>query len=369
MEKKSARPIARRILVGGALAGVILGVTDGDEHRLPRPVTDYRQEFAEFFTPGSVGNANSRPLLNQEILDAQREYFLKNREYLRQAYRDSRTVIDLGDRNFVASIVRGNSDAAVVSAAEYGNPLNRLGVVRHLGVRALVDPGAAAVYLPANIHGQNNLNYSTDERGQLERGDSSPFTRRVEAALAYAGVRGAVHGYGISQSADFMPAWAACTDHDVQSLSLTETPFLEGQLAPDSMLRVALSSDRLEDYYKLSRQGITDEALTNDGAFSLADFVRGAMFDDDNRAMLSYMNARQVEQDLGAFRTARPDAGLTMIWGGVSRVSPHRYNRAIARQLGNDRAEYFEAYNADHVMTNAYAVVAAGALRAKLLAA
>jgi pimeloyl-ACP methyl ester carboxylesterase len=361
--------VSRRTLFTGIAGAGVLGLLHSDTPATSRGPMTYESQFPEMFVHGSEFNPDSEPLLNQNILDTQREYFDQNKEYLREAFWQSKTVIDLGDRAFVASIVRGESDSAVVSAAEYGNPLNRLGVVRHLGVRAVVDPQATSIYLPANIRGQNNLNYSADEREHLDRGDHSPFTRRVEAVLGYAGVRGPIHAYGLSQSADFMPAWAINTDHEVLDLALIETPFLEDQFAVDSMLRVALSAGQLEEYYEMSRLGNVDEALTNDGTFSFNDFVLGALFDPDNQAMLTFMNERNVAKDIVQFRKDRPDAGLVMVSGGRSQVSPPAKNRAIARAMQGTRSEFHEAGNANHDMTNAYGVVAAASLRAYELAA
>ncbi len=367
-EKSSFGQITRRSLLMGATGAGVATMLHSDTREAPRGPMTYQSQFPELFVTGSYLNPDSEPLLNQDILNRQRNYFSNNREHLREAFWQSKTIIDLGDRAFTASIVRGESDEAVVSAAEYGNPLNRLGVVRHLGLRAVSARDATAIYLPANIRGQNNLNYSPEEREQLEKGDHSPFTRRIEATLAQVGIRGAVHAYGISQSADFMPAWAMHTDHDVQDLALVETPFLQGQFAADSMLRVALSGDELEQYYQMSRLGITDEALTNDGTFSFGDFVAGATLDQNNRAMLAYMNARKVDEDIKQLRIQRPDMGLVSVWGGRSQVSPSDINKDLARDMRGTRSEFHEAYNGDHVMTNAYAVVAAASLRAKQLA-
>lgn len=307
-------------------------------------------------------------LLTEDIIETQREYYARNKAHFAQGHEESTRTISLGGSEFRAVALRGESDETIVIGGEYGNANSIQAYTRAMGIRAVLGPEASLVLLPNNTLGENNLNFSPLERSMVHEGVAKPYVDRYKKALAHIGAEDqAVHIVGMSLGATTGAALAADKDVRARSLAMIEPPYLEGSTLK-SAIDFGQSGAQLGRNIEISQQGMEEfDALKLDGPLGFARFGIGSMT-PSNLASLSFMKHHDTKEDIQQVAYSPRNIGFVSAWGTEARVSPVTTNRVIAASYaGHPRGEFVEIQGADHSVTNAHAVVAALANRAKSL--
>ena len=81
----------------------------------------------------------------------------------------------------------GNSDKAVLVLSEFGTKdLPRL-IAKAMITRNMVDPEATLIIQPSSVIGEDNMNFSYDERRELSGGKLQPYIGRIATVMASLG--------------------------------------------------------------------------------------------------------------------------------------------------------------------------------------
>lgn len=221
-------------------------------------------------------------------------------------------------------------DSAFFVPAEYANGHSASAIVRACVARELSGREGPIVLLRNDDWGHDNLNFTHEERQQLADGDAGPFFFRADAALAKV-LRGSVlpvQAMGFSLGAASVVPWAAMTQHSLQSVSLLEPPHLHGRnLYTDVLPAFYQSSRTLAQTFADSMQGVSIRGIEQPG--SMIDFARAALLDPDNRATGYYLHDVDTTSSIQQLVASRPEIGLFVTWGSLSRVSLPEINRAM----------------------------------------
>ncbi|HCH34428.1 MAG: hypothetical protein UY35_C0018G0025 [Candidatus Saccharibacteria bacterium GW2011_GWC2_48_9] len=309
-------------------------------------------------------------ILSQKLIDQQREYYEQHKNQFADMLEDSTAAIKLsGDEHFRAVALTGeNSDETIVIGGEFGNGRTLASFTRAMGIRAVLSPEASLVLLPNNTLGENNLNLSGRERLRLRNGRALPYSDRYRRALDYIDAsESRLHIVGMSLGATTGAAFARTSDIDLGSATLVESPLLSG--SPLSVAKDFLTSGaQLSQNIEISQQNIEDfDAIAGDGFAGFARFGAGAL-SPSNIAALELMRNRDTADDINGLIAKHEHAGVVTAWGTKANVSPRADNQRIASlHADNPWFQGVEIKGADHSVTNAHAVVAALALRAKQL--
>lgn len=265
-------------------------------------------------------------------------------------------------------IVPGESPETIVIGGEYGNGNSLPVYVRALGIRAIVNPESTLVILPNNTVGEDNLDLTTKERQSIASGNADPYIHRFKKLLESTDTSDdqPIHVVGMSLGATIGAALASEADVNTRSLTLVEPPHLSGGIA-SSMAKFVTSGGQLDQNIKMSKQDIEGfDVLDMAGLRGLVEFGIGSL-SRDNLASLSLIRNRDINHDIIWTQDLHPDAGVVNAYGTKAQVSPIAANRRLAERHQSSRFQSFELTGADHSVTNAHAVVAALAKRAKEL--
>lgn len=309
-------------------------------------------------------------ILSQKLINQQREYYEHHKNQFTDMLEDSTTEIALpDDERFRAVALTGeNSDETIVIGGEFGNGRTLASFTRAMGIRAVLSPEASLVLLPNNTLGENNLNLNGRERLRLRNGRTLPYSDRYRRALDHIDAsESQLHVVGMSLGATTGAAFARTTDIDLGSATFVESPLLSGSplgVAKDFVTSGAQLSRNIE----ISQQNIEDfDAIAGDGIAGFARFGTGAL-SPSNIAALELMRNRNTADDIHGLIAKYEHAGVITAWGTEANVSPRTDNQRIASiNADNPWFQGIEIKGADHSVTNAHAVVAALALRARQL--
>lgn len=315
------------------------------------------------------GSLSRDGILTDEVIDAQRKYYRDNHAGFAHELEESTRTLELGGTQFRAVVVRGEAPETIVIGGEYGNANSIQAYTRAMGIRAVLGPEASLVLLPNNTLGENNLQFSHSERQKIARGDDTPYTERYKTALAEVGSDDTqLHIVGMSLGATTGSALAAESDINLSSLTLVEPPYLSGSVLAIAA-KFAQSGGQLPQNIEISKQGIPDfSSIELDSTLGFARFGIGSL-SPSNLASLNFMKHHSTGYDLFLAKALHENTGLVVAYGTEAQISPVATNEAIAANYIHDpRTKFVEIPDADHSVTNAHAVVAALALRAKSLA-
>ena len=307
-------------------------------------------------------------VLTDEIVEEQKSYYEANKSNLADGLEKHTRVIDLNDSQVRGVIVPGESPESIIIGGEYGNANTLPAYVRAMGIRAIVSPESSLILLPNNTFGENNLGFTPQERQEITKGNAEPYTYRFKKLLDRANtpVDQATHVVGMSLGATTGAAFAAEGDVNTRSLTLIEPPHLSGSI-PSIMTKFVTSGGQLDLNVEMSRQGIEDfDTISDSGVLSIVKFGLGSL-SKDNLASLSLLRNRDIEYDIMWAQDVHHGIGIVNAYGTEAHVSPTKANRILAKRRKSDSFQSFELTGADHSVTNAHAVVAALAKRAKEL--
>lgn len=314
-----------------------------------------------------------RGILTDEIVDTQREYYERNKTHFARGLEESTRTFELGDRRFRAVSIRGESDDVIIIGSEYANANFLHTYVRAMGLRAILSPAASMVLVPNNKAGEDNLALSANEKTLLRRGDATPFIDRYRQATTQSGIsdNALTHVIGMSLGAATGLPYAAHPDTPTQTTTLVETPFLSDMNLRDMVMALKNGTSQMGNNLAMSRQGIEDfPAIDLDTRIIPTVRYYAGVLLSSNLATAQLMRHRDAADDIAALRHNHPASGLVVAYGTEAQISPIATNEAIAADyVDNPHTEFVDIPGADHSVTNAHAVVAALALRAKSLAA
>jgi len=309
-------------------------------------------------------------ILSPELIDQQRKYYEQHKNQFADMLEDSTAAIELSDdERFRAVALKGeNSDETIVIGGEFGNGRTLASFTRAMGIRAVLSPEASLVLLPNNTLSENNLNLNVHELLRLRKGYAFPYSERYRRAIGHIEAsKSRLHIVGMSLGATTGAAFARTRDINLGSATFVESPLLRG--SPLSAAKDFLTSGaQLSQNVEISQQNIEDfDAIAGDGVAGFARFGAGAL-SPSNIAALELMRKRKTARDINGLIAKHEHAGVVTAWGTEANVSPRADNQEIAsRHADNPWFQGIEIEGADHSVTNAHAVVAALALRAKQL--
>lgn len=308
-------------------------------------------------------------ILNDTIISDQKDFYEANKNRFATDLEKHTQIVELGDTSVRGIVVPGDSPESIVIGGEYGNAITLPAYVRAMGIRAIVSSEASLVLLPNNTLGEDNLGLTPAERSKIASGNATPYTDRYKKLLEKASSSDddSVHIVGMSLGASTGAALAASTELNTRSLTLVEAPHLSGNIV-SIMKKFVTSGGQLGQHIEMSKQNIMDfDALDDGDAFGMIKFGLGSL-SKDNLASLKFIQNRNIDNDIAESRAFHREIGIVNAHGTEAEVSPIVANHQLAEKYeSSDKFESFELTGADHSATNAHAVVAALAKRAKEL--
>jgi pimeloyl-ACP methyl ester carboxylesterase len=329
----------------------------------------YDTTYANLFDYDSSTDGESNPLLSEELLDQQRQFFTDNKNNFADLHEKSKVQIELGETAFQASLVKGDANEAIVIGGEYGNANSIQAFVRALTIRESLNPDASLLFLPNNTLRENNLQLNHDERQHLHAGNAKPLTDRYMKGLDSLGdTDNPINIVGMSLGASTGMALAADKNLDLRSATLIESPHLRESSPLKAGKDFLTSGGDLADNIKMSQLEVEGFHATDlDGLVGFARFGVGALT-PTNLATLNFMRHRNMENDIKRARSRNEKMGLVAVWGTEANVSPSSVNQRIAADNSYDpRMKFFEIEGMDHSGTNAMSIVAGAARYARSL--
>lgn len=324
-----------------------------------KKVATYHNTYPSLFADG---------ILDEATVETQREFYETNKNKFAVDLETYTHVVDLGETTVRGIVVPGESPESIVIGGEYGNAITLPAYVRAMGIRAVVNAEASLVLLPNNTLGEDNLGFTHAERSRVAAGDDSPYTTRYRKLLETTPAQDdhPVHIVGMSLGASTGAALATSQHVNARSLTLVEAPHLSGNVV-GIMSKFVTSGGQLSQHVEMSKQDIEDfDALDNGDALGMIKFGIGSL-SKDNLASLKFIQNRNIDKDITDAYSTHHKIGIVNAYGTEAHVSPVATNRQIADNHKSDRFNSFEITGADHSITNAHAVVAALAKRAKEL--
>lgn len=323
----------------------------------------YREKYPSLFDAG---------VLTDEMVESQKEFYEANKDDFADQLESHTHTIDMPDGQFRGVVVRGEAPETIVIGGEYGNANTLPAYVRAMGIRALSGSEASVIILPNNTLGEDNLGLTNLEQAAMHQGSAEPYIHRFKRLLERTGTSEdqPVHIVGMSLGAATGAALAAEHDVNTRSLTLIEPPHLDGNI-PSIMAKFVTSGGQLAQNIAISKQAIEKfDAIDGPNILGLARFGLGSLT-PSNLASLGLMRNRDIDYDLLWTQANHGSTvGIVNAYDTEAHVSPVAENRRLAEQrrpLDSSRFESYELTGADHSVTNAHAVVAALAKRAKEL--
>ncbi len=274
------------------------------------------------------------------------------------------TVIrELGAQVFRMLVVPGeNPDKVIFAGGEFGNGLGFLGSIARLRfIQKLVDKDASIVLQPNSAIGEDNTNFSRQEKQKLLAGSGDPLIDRVLATLNDIGNPSEVVAYGPSQGGVTALLLGSHPDMPATATAVIETPnVLERPsrvLAADTIGSGAdLKENISENFDDNDRFG--NDLISAVSITGLAKFVLGT-FKGDNRALRGIMRRDTAMQSM---QTILANGGsVAHAWASGDNISPASANQEVSRRLMNlgSNPYYAQEIEGDHSITSLYLLNAA----------
>ncbi|NTW62036.1 hypothetical protein HGB25_01330 [Candidatus Saccharibacteria bacterium] len=250
----------------------------------------------------------------------------------------SREPYSCGDQRFRMVVDKpngGNRDKAVLFLSEFGTPdLPRL-IAKARITRDFIDPEASLVIQPSSVNGEDNMNFSHDERLRLLKGDLQPYIARIAIVMKSLSDPEDLTIFGPSQGATVGMAYASSDEVHATALTIVEAPNVAERnslsLAQDfaqsgqDLARVVRAN--FDNHERPLAQLIEKDASS---PVSMARFIVSAMH-PDNMATVGVMQHNTASEHIKAVL----DKGGSVVhaWGDVDNVSPAFNNQRIADEF------------------------------------
>lgn len=264
--------------------------------------------------------------------------------------------LPLGETAFKAIILPGESkDAALIFPGEFGNGLKSYGALARAEVaraymRSSIDVDPSVIVLPNTTFGENNVNFTLDERKQVVEGSPTPLVDRMNVATEYTigDQAGQLIVGALSQGT--YPGLRFAAERDNVALGVAEVPNVS------SLGAVKFAKTFLKDL------------LARPSNNAQVKYMLGCL-KEENRSLAFMMGSgTRIESDIKS--TLDRGGSVVHASSGNSRLSPLDGNQEIARKFEHYlRYESVISRDGDLSIANDYAFIAAILRRADELRA
>ena len=155
---------------------------------------------------------------------------------------------------------------AIIIPGEYANGITPAAVTRAMVIRDAVAPDATAILLPNSTHAKDNLVLTPREQKKLAGGDPSPMTDRLFATLG--GTHEDIIGWGPSQDADVLSAFAAHPNAPPMAIAVAEATNVEWRRSPALVADFVSSGGHLKSNIGLNALDIPPKGFSDYSASS-----------------------------------------------------------------------------------------------------